>query len=196
MARPLTLGPVLLTAGCSEDWSRGQAGVEKTRMAGEEKPWWHDMYEEEKVKSRERTATLIQGSKTYHRPPADPHIHLSSYNNNIKLIDTKTGDYIVVYNADRERLLFDLAYMTRDDIFVCGFKTQMSAGFGMDWQSYPIRVYGIVEAEQQTDTIRSSRKRVSLHRLAEFMTKFPTFVDNPDLDFVLFDAPREPGERL
>lgn len=196
VARLLMVGAMLSAAGCSDEQCQGGNETESARMGGAGKPWWHDMYEDQKAKSRERTAKLIAASKGYPRPPRDPNITLSSIGNNITLVDRNTGDYFLVQSGDQERLLISFLYMTKDGKLVCGFKTQMSGGFGMKWDVYPIRIYGVVEAEQQSDEIRAARQRISPRRFAEFLTAFPTFADNPELEFVVFEAPREPGERL
>jgi hypothetical protein len=196
VAKVLAAVAILSVAGCGKSPRHGTRQAEGARMGGQDKPWWQDRYDQQKAKARERTARLLQASKSYPRPRTDPDIVLSGVGNQVALVDRKTGDYLLAQSGDQERMLLDFLYMTKEGKLVCGFKTQMSGGFAMKWEAYPIRVYAVVEADQQTDEIRAARRRISLERFAEFMTAFPTFAKNPELEFVVFEAPREPGERL
>lgn len=191
----LAFGATLLLAACDQKPRRAQRGTKKARSP-DEKPWWHDMYEEQKKKARQRTIRLIETSKTYPRPPADPNIYWTGKGNKIAMVDRKTGDYLLCDGWDHENLIMTLSYMTKDDQLVCWFNTQWGGGYGMEWERYPIRVFGVGEAKHQTDAVRAARKRITLERLAEFMAAFPDYARNPEKDFVIFDAPREPGERL
>lgn len=190
----LLTGAVLLMTGCGRDGRQSEA--EKAGMGRQEKPWWHDMYEEEKAKARRRIAELIETSPTYPRPPADPDLYWSGKGNKIIVVDRKTGDYLLYAGASKEGELSAFDFTTKHDEFVVEFKTQMSGGFGMKWDRYPIRVYGIVEANNQTPEVREARKRMSMARFAQFIAALPTFSRHPEQDFVVIDAPLRPGERM
>ena len=165
-------------------------------MGGGDKPWWHGMQEDRKAKARESVAKLIGTSKTYPRPPADPDIYWTGKDNRIAMVDRKTGDYLLSSGGDNEDMLVSFQYMTRDDKLVCTFKTQWAGGFQMKWQTMPIKVFEVIEADQQTIETRSARGRISVERFAEFMAAFPDFANNPERDFVVIDAHQERGEDL
>lgn len=166
-------------------------------MDGEEKPWWHDMYQEQKAKAREWTLQLIKESKTYPRPPANPDIYWTGKGNKIAMVDRKTGDYLMALGSDVENHKLSFIYRTQDETFVRGFNTQWGGGYyGMTWEAFPIRVYGIVESDEKTDAVRAALPRISMERFAEFIAAFPDFAEHPERDFVVFVAPRRPGERF
>lgn len=194
--RLLTAGAILSATACSDRPAQGEDQAESAGMRSDDKPWWHEMREEQKARAREEVARLLEISPGYPRPPADPAIYQTNREDRIVLVDRATGDYVEPNESDREGLLADFVFRTKNGAFVVAFKTQTSGGFTMDWDRLPIRVYSIVEARQQTDEVREARKRISLGRLAQFMAALHEFAENPDIDFVIIDAPLPHGERL
>jgi hypothetical protein len=190
------LAAMLSATGCGGSASKGGDKAEDARMGGEGRSGRDDVYEAAKAKARAKTARLIETSTTYPRPADDPDIYAGGKDNRIAMFDRKTGDFLLTRMADRERFLMDFDYMTRDGELVCTFATQFGGGIAQDWQTYPVRVYAVEEADRPPSEAREGRKCISIKRFAEFLTAFPDFSEGPKHDFVVIDAPRMPGEYL
>jgi hypothetical protein len=183
---------MLSATACSNQSRRNTNETESARMGDDEKPWWHDMMEKQKARSRERVAKLIENSKIYRRPPADPEIYASGKGNRIAIVDRTTGYYLLSTAGD-ENLMLVFNYMTNEDKLVCSFKTQWGGGYRMEWDAYPIRVYDVIHPGQALDGTRAARGCISIERFAQFMSAHPD-LNNPEKDFVVIDAPAT-GER-
>jgi hypothetical protein len=196
VAELLAVGATLSMTGCGKTPGQGAREAESARMGSQDKPWWHDMVEQQQANARASTTKLIETSRTYRRPATNPDIYSTGKGNRIAMVDRTTGDYLLSSGGDNENLVVSFDYMTKDDKLVCTFKTQWAGGFRMKWQVMPIRVFAIIETNQQTDEVHAARQRISIAKFAEFMAASPDFSNNPERDFVVIDAPREPGEQL
>jgi len=165
-------------------------------MKKDHPPSWQKMHDAQKEKAREQILKLMESSKSYPRPPSDPHIILTSVGNRIGLIDIKTGDVLIHVGSSPYEGTESFQFTTKSGEIVRTFYTQWGGGPYDDWNELPIRIFAIKDGNSQTNGVREAGKRIPLLRFAQFLSSHPTFAEAPNRKFVVFEAPALEGERL
>jgi hypothetical protein len=193
LAAQLIVGGCLLLTGCSDEPKHSGS----TDLSFDKVPSWQKIYDEQQRWKRDRMRELVKTRPTYLRPKNDPDIYLSSMDNRTAMVDTKTGDFIIGQETDRERMIRDYRFTTKSGKLVCIFMVQVGTGAqGTKSDPVPYRVFHIEESATQTPEVKEARKRISFQRFAEFMTAFPDYAEDSSRQFVVIDAPLEEGEQL
>jgi hypothetical protein len=174
----------LLIAGCGGAVNNADEGEKRANMTSEAQ---QAKWDTARLAIRRERAKRLEGAPRYLRPPVDPNIEVTEVNGKRALIDKKTGDLLIVQTIDRERLLEDYRFTTKDMDLVCIFMTQMNLGSYDLGSEYPVRVWNIEESADQSPKIREARKRISFERFTQFLSSDPEFKSSTKI--VVIDAP-------
>jgi hypothetical protein len=184
--------------------SRRKKSEEKAQTVGfttEPKPVAEPV--EESIEDYQEYLDRFASSPQYMRPPNDPLIAWDvspdrGNPNKGKMLDTTTGDYFDYVVVNREQTKVYCVFFNKAGEFVCQFAVKLGPGkFGKgDWPLFPIRVYETYEAQAETMEVKAARSRISIKRLAQFLTVVPSLNSFGGTNFVVIDEPLPLGEPL
>lgn len=185
-------GAALTLAGCGDFGGADQEDGMARRGEGSSKR----IYEDQQRFKRERAIALAKTSPTYPRPERDPAIRMTDYDGKIAYLDEKTGDILVAHSAENERRLIDYAFRTASGELVAFFKVQIISGSPEQIDFVPYRLYAITENQNPSEEALDVRKRISPARFAQFLASDRWYIEHPEREFIVIEAPLEAGERL
>lgn len=162
-------------------------------MEEDREPSWKKSFDETKERARARTLALMANARLYPQPPRDPRIVWNKREDKVTIVDAATGDMLVHVGSGREARTDSFQFRTSSGQVVREFHAESGGGYFMPWDTLPIRVYAISDADAEGDAMEAAGERMSLERLALFLASHPMFADDPSGRFVIFETSGPPA---